>query len=284
MANIFYLPYIFVCISTFACWKSQKLGLLSLTTTFIISLVFNTMTPMSFFSITALGIFSWGITADKKVFKYTSIILFIILSFSLSTHLMPGFNNIKVIDSYQFSTNAIPFTMYLNFDKPFVGLFLLIFFIKPWNQKKISKKVFFNHNFFILFILLTIIIPIGLLSNYIEFAPKLPSVTWIWALNNLLVVCIAEEAFFRGFIQKGLTDFFKRDRKINYIIPILIASILFGLAHFKGGTSYVLLSSLAGFFYGLAYHKTGRIESSILVHFMLNLIHFLFLTYPALKI
>jgi membrane protease YdiL (CAAX protease family) len=45
---------------------------------------------------------------------------------------------------------------------------------------------------------------------------------------------------------------------------------------------YVVLSTVAGLFYGYAFWKTDRIQSSILVHFSVNLVHFLFFSYPAL--
>lgn len=63
----------------------------------------------------------------------------------------------------------------------------------------------------------------------------------------------------------------------------MLASLMFGLAHFKGGISYVMLATVAGVGYGFVYQKTKRIESSILVHFAVNTIHFLFFTYPALR-
>ena len=34
--------------------------------------------------------------------------------------------------------------------------------------------------------------------------------------------------------------------------------------------------------YGAVYLRTGRIEASILVHFMLNVVHIFFFSYPAL--
>ncbi len=42
------------------------------------------------------------------------------------------------------------------------------------------------------------------------------------------------------------------------------------------------LATIAGLFYGYAYWKTNRLEASILVHFGLNLIHFVAFSYPAL--
>ena len=61
---------------------------------------------------------------------------------------------------------------------------------------------------------------------------------------------------------------------------LLVAAVAFGAAHVAGGTAYVLLATLAGISYGAAYHLTGRVEASILVHFTLNVAHLVLFTYP----
>ena len=63
----------------------------------------------------------------------------------------------------------------------------------------------------------------------------------------------------------------------------LVSSILFGFAHFAGGLQYILLATIAGGFYALAYLRAGRfVASSVLTHFWVNLLHILLFTYPAL--
>jgi membrane protease YdiL (CAAX protease family) len=93
---------------------------------------------------------------------------------------------------------------------------------------------------------------------------------------------VAEEAFFRGFVQKGLENSLERFRYSSFL-AFITASVLFGVAHFMGGLRYVFLATLAGLGYGWVYQQTKRIEASILTHFSLNSVHFLFFTYPALK-
>ncbi len=75
--------------------------------------------------------------------------------------------------------------------------------------------------------------------------------------------CMAEEAFFRGFIQKNLSLMMKKIRHGDYL-ALLIAALLFGLAHYAGGTKYVILATVAGMGYGWVYLTTKRIEGSIL--------------------
>ncbi len=65
-------------------------------------------------------------------------------------------------------------------------------------------------------------------------------------------------------------------------IAIAVSSGLFGLAHFGGGVSYIVLATAAGLGYGIVYQRTRSIEMAMLAHFALNTVHFLLFTYPAL--
>lgn len=94
-------------------------------------------------------------------------------------------------------------------------------------------------------------------------------------------MCVAEEGFFRGFVQKNLAMAFKNFKAGN-LIAVIISALLFGFAHYAGGIAYSIWSTIAGLGYGWIYHKTNQIESSILTHFGLNVIHFLLFTYPAI--
>ncbi|WP_340122281.1 CPBP family intramembrane glutamic endopeptidase [Methylobacter svalbardensis] len=82
---------------------------------------------------------------------------------------------------------------------------------------------------------------------------------------------------FKKYLMQGLS-------KIRYgdALAISITAIVFGLAHYTGGSKYILLATVAGVGYGWAYRYTQRIEASILTHFTLNSLYFLLFTYPAL--
>jgi membrane protease YdiL (CAAX protease family) len=116
--------------------------------------------------------------------------------------------------------------------------------------------------------------------GYITYDPKFPDVLLLWAVNNFFFVCFAEEVIFRGFLQNTLKKVLQPITQ-NVYLPIGITSVIFGLAHFQGGVSLMVLATIAGFFYGYAYHKTGRILCAMLVHFGLNLFHLLVFAYPA---
>ncbi len=190
-------------------------------------------------------------------------------------HWLPGFFNLKVIDQLRLSPDSIPFTMYLNFDKAMAGLLLSAFFLRV-SEKRGLRRADLLLVVNTLGTLVLVLLPISLALGYVKVDFKLPSETGLWALNNLLFVCMAEEALFRGAIQGSLTS------KIGSRWAILVGALLFGAAHFKGGMAYVALASVAGLFYGYAYARSERLLAPMLVHFGLNLVHFLVFSYPAL--
>lgn len=219
----------------------------------------------------------------SKVFsiKYTVFTAgVLLLSTGLMLHKFPGFYNLKVIDHVYISKDAIPFTAYFDFDKAAVGILIL-----GLSHHLISNRTEWIRLFksFIpkMLLAITITIILALALGYVRFDPKLSSYLFIWSIKNLLLVCVAEEALFRGFIQKNLSTMMQKIKYGN-CMAIIIASLLFGIAHAAGGVRYVLLATVAGIGYGWIYNSTRKIESSILTHFGLNLIHMLFFTYPAL--
>ena len=127
---------------------------------------------------------------------------------------------------------------------------------------------------------IVLVYAIGYLFGYASFDLSFDPVFVVWALRNLFFTCVAEEAFFRGFLQRYIERWTGGSRS-GRLASLAVVSLLFGLAHFGGGVGYVALSTLAGLLYGYVYQKTGRIEAAILTHFLLNSGHFLFFTYPT---
>ena len=117
--------------------------------------------------------------------------------------------------------------------------------------------------------------------GYVRFEPRWTPLFWVWAPINLFFTCLSEEAFFRGFVQRELARL-GANRARAALVALLVASLLFGMAHLAGGWKYALAATLAGIGYGYAYQRTRRLEASMAVHFALNATHFLLFTYPAL--
>lgn len=211
-----------------------------------------------------------------------AIALAVGLALALMAHVLPGFANPRVVDAVSLSPQAIPYSKYLNFDKAAAGLLLigLAGFRPPsalhWRRVLLTVARLAPATALLL-------LALSRWLGYVAWEPGWPPILLFWAWTNLFFTCVAEEALFRGLIQRRLAAGLARYRH-GPAAGLLIAAALFGLAHAAGGWSYVLLSTVAGVGYGLAYRWSGRIEASIATHFAVNLVHFTLFTYPALAV
>ena len=212
--------------------------------------------------------------------KVIRILLFISVAIcfvAFAFHKVPCFFNVIVINKLQLSDLSIPFSMYLNFDKVMPALIIFVLGSLYISEKQESMGVI-KYTLIPLFSCIAIVIVLALTSGYALFEPKLPDILPIWIVNNFFFICFSEEVFFRGLIQRTIQNLLPKQQ----ILAFAIASLIFGAAHFQGGLTYIVLSSICGFFYGYAYYKTNKILCSMIVHFGLNLSHLLLFTYPAL--
>jgi membrane protease YdiL (CAAX protease family) len=108
---------------------------------------------------------------------------------------------------------------------------------------------------------------LGLWMGFLHFHPLIPSVRQVllaW-LFTFFFIAVPEELFFRGWMQNLL------ERRVGRVRALLITSALFGLSHFNKRAihfngRYVLLATLAGIFYGLAWRQDQRIGASAITH------------------
>jgi len=232
----------------------------------------------------AIALLAWSASNStfNPVIRWLAGILFSFAAAILGFHMMPGIHSLLIIEKNIISIDAIPYSLYLNFDKVLIGLFIFGYwyqrpdYILTWARTGTTLLRWLP-------LILSSVILLSVLLNYIKYDAKLVDDLWLWIWANLFFTCVAEEAIFRGVIQHQLTLRLS-EQKFGKWIACAIAAILFGLVHFGGGGLYVFISMLAGFGYGAVYAMTGRIEASIITHFLLNLAHILFFTYPALAI
>lgn len=227
----------------------------------------------------ATAVFARGTNAPWT--RRLAATLIVLLAAGLMTHQLPGFQNPRAIPPLQFTADATPFRLHLNFDKTAVGVLLLglcharVAGAAEWRALLAGVAP-------IAAAVIAVLMAAATVFGYVRFEPKFPDQSWLWLWVNLCFTCVAEEAVFRGFIQAQLQRAWRSIRHGTWL-ALVVASLLFGLAHFGGGAAYVALSTLAGLGYGWAYLRTGRIEASILTHFALNAVHFFGFTYPALQ-
>ena len=193
-------------------------------------------------------------------------------------HFFPGFNNICIIKNIQISKNAIPFSLYLNYNSIIPTYFLLLFSSEIRLLKSLSKllpviKSGFSYGLIAVFIL----IPISYLFDFIKFDFKLTYYTLAFIFVNLIFTCLSEEIFWRGFIQSRLQKYF------NPIIAVIITSFAFAFIHITfAGIRFSVLAFIVSLIYGTAYSKTKKIEVNIICHYLVNIGQFIFFTYPIL--
>src|SRR5467141_1510098 len=125
-----------------------------------------------------------------------------------------------------------------------------------------------------------IAVPLGRAIHFIEFAPRFSESKSLplLSLGILFFTAWPEEFLFRGLLQNMLARASKSD-----LAGWWTASLLFGFSHITNmgfpNWRYVLLASIAGFFYGWTWRKTGSIFASALVHAGVDVLwHFLFRT------
>ena len=197
----------------------------------------------------------------------------------LGTHLLPGFHNLLVTKAIALSPGATPYTLYLNFDKTMAGILMLGALRHPLMGNRHEWAHAVRDAAPVLVVTVCVVIAGSLALGYVRIDPKWHSLFCIWAPANLLMTCLTEEAFFRGFVQRDVRSLLARRPHAEHI-AIAFGAVTFGLAHLAGGPAYAALATVAGTGYGYVYARTGRIEMAMLTHFALNATHFLLFTYP----
>lgn len=279
------LAYIFLFATVLALWfpgrRRIPLWSLPLGCSLVLGWIAHHLTLAALLPLVILALASYFLQKSTKPgVRALAAGVLVLTSLGLGAHLFPGFHNLKVVDAVKVSEDGIPFTLHLNIDKTLIGVFILGTMSNLIRTGAGWKDMFLKIGTLAPLIILVLAL-LSALFQFVRWDPKLPNILPIWAVTNLFFVCVAEEGFFRGFLQKYLSELVK-DLPYGNLLALLMASLLFGVAHFAGGLTYVILASIAGLGYGWVYQSTGRIEASIITHFLLNLVHILFLTYPAL--
>jgi len=262
--------------------KKSNLPLCLWALTFIVGFYYGTMDVYGSLVLLGFAFLCYGYFHYARhnpiagnVAAFCIFVLFVLLAL----HKIPGIKNLLVYDRIHISSVAMPFTMYLNFDKVMAAL---IFFLTSDLYRKEDYMDVRSLRVVGYYMLLSacLLLP-AFAMHYIHFEPKITPILWLWALNNLFFVSFAEEVLFRGFVQNFIQESLVRYKIRNDNIAIIVASIIFGMEHFSGGPMYVGLSCVAGFFYGKTYSITKRISCAMLLHFSVNVLHILFFTYPC---
>ncbi|MBN3787074.1 CPBP family intramembrane metalloprotease [Burkholderia sp. Ac-20353] len=245
------------------------------------ALVLGMLAPLALAPLAALALAAWGVSAARPPAARTAAhVAFVALAIALSLHLLPGFHNPRAIGPIRFTPDAVPFTMYLNLDKPLAGLWLL--WVLPWIRPAVPLPHAVRTGIVAALATSAACLAGAVALGTVGWAPKWPASGWLWLANNLLFVTLAEETLFRGYLQGGLTRVLGRFAWGPWA-ALAVSAALFGAAHAAGGWQWIVLGTVAGVGYGLAYRR-GGLFAAALAHAGLNIVHFGLFTYPMLAV
>lgn len=115
--------------------------------------------------------------------------------------------------------------------------------------------------------LLAALIGLPLLFWYLGLGHLHPAVhmSLLWfALNNLVTV-LAEDFYFRRFVQDHL-------KGLGTPLEVLLTGVLFGLVHLPGGHMFALVAGVAGVIYSATYRASGdSVWATSGVHWSVNI-------------
>ncbi len=194
-----------------------------------------------------------------------------LISTLLIFHKIPGFSKWNVGGN-----------LWLNFDRPFTGLFVLALTLplirsyQEWINCSLKTIP-------LTLITLMLLIFLAVQGGVVFWEPKWPPHFLLRLISTFCLVAIPEEAFFRGFVQEEVEKWVGGKIK-GPVLAILATSLFFTLTHVNWTSSFALLGFvfLASLAYGSIYRYTRKIESSIFCHFMVNGVHMIFFTYHTL--
>lgn len=194
--------------------------------------------------------------------------LLLLVCAALFLHRVPGYENPQVDGRY------------LNFDKGLAGLILLAVYARDVvrHDEGLRHVGGFLWRFAIL---VAVLMALAAAIGYVRWDPKLPLWWPTWMLSMVFLTALPEEALFRGVAQTSIERWLG-PRPSATAIAVVIAGMLFGVAHLAGGPAYVVLATVAGIGYGWIYASTRSIAAAIAAHAGLNAVHFLFFSYPSL--
>lgn len=176
---------------------------------------------------------------------------------------------------------------YFSFFYSICGLFIYLYFYKKkdlvYKNNKFLNIGYGIKTFGILFIIQAIL---QLINYYFSFQEenllisKPNSIIFYFIiLINFFSASLYEELLYRIYLPESLLMFCKKinNKIFSKIIPEIISIILFGLGHLYLGFIAVINAIISGIFLRLCYTKTHSLFINVLVHFLYNVITFMFI-------
>ena len=169
--------------------------------------------------------------------------------------------------------------LFLKWDIVFLGAILMllipILFKKDWNFFYFELSGFIKGLVLSIVVLFFYVLALFLYSELTVNLLSIKGISITFLLLQFFLVVIPEEVFFRGYLQKEFGNKYK---------SVVMVSVLFAIAHLivrcaVSGTTSVCTQSALTFFpsliMGYLFMKTNTIWSSVVFHFLANVVHVL---------
>ncbi len=280
-----FVAYILLLCSIISCWTFSKYYLFAplYFISYCLAYLGGIVTYTSLFPLAVITIALLCLKFSPKRFihLFASMVIAIV-GMGIMTHMLKGFQNLLLLKEITYGASTVPINLYLNFDKVSLAILLLGLSIKVlqtkegWKQTLIITIPWIAFSAFIL-------LGYSKFSHLVALDIKLPPTTIYWLIINFFFVVIPEEAFYRGFLQHEITK--NLPNRAAPLLAIIAVSLVFALSHlfFTLNLSFLLASFIGSVLYGVIFYFSGSIESAILTHFSINVIHFFFFTYPFIS-
>lgn len=273
-------PFLLLFIAVAGLWVDRRLWAAALAAAVIAGHLTGALSGFAGLWIAILALLAFGFSRARSALPRALLGLAVFgWALAMALLLLPGFERTLVAGGVVLSPGSVPYDLALGFPKVSAGVLILGLIstqrVRSWSELARVLK----HATLPFAVTLIGVMGLCLAVGYVRFEPKWHTLFLVWAPVNLFFTCLAEEAFFRGFVQHELARLGGNPR-VAAGLALIVAAVLFGLAHAAGGRMYVAAATLAGLGYGWAYLRTGRIEAAMVVHFGVNLVHILLFTYP----
>lgn len=207
--------------------------------------------------------------------KAAAFVLAALLMLAVNSGLVPGNDPINLLPAYSDSAGNQIFVSFRPAKAAIAMTLITFMLVRPQPLKRADLPA------------TAVAIAVPFIAGLLLLGPSLKFNATIAtaALINLLVVCIAEEGFFRWVLQRGLTQWMHQWGRwqVGRWLPVLLVALLFTTLHTGWAASPVLLAlvGVAGLGYALLWQIRKSFWACVLTHWGVNLLHMTLLHYPS---
>ena len=204
-----FTPYIFLTAAIVSLWLTRGFNRLVTIAAFLTlaigsGFVAGVLSPAALLPIGVFGALCWAFSLRlTQAMRVPLAVAVVVASLALMAHVVPGFSNLLIVKDAIVSRDGVPFTLYLNFDKALIGLFLLAFAM-PLARSRAEWLDMLRAALPRILVVIAVVLVAAFALGHVRLDPKWPAFFPFWAWANLLFTCTAEEAVFRGVIQRTI--------------------------------------------------------------------------------